>query len=120
MIPTRVQRSRAKSAKQPPNTRYCGRGTKYGNEHVVEYVGSGWWAVDGEEHDDKKTVQAEAVDMYIYDMQIVLRYKPEFFDDLLKYEHLSCFCPLDMPCHVDAIIEHLKRREAELSAKCES
>lgn len=27
-----------------------------------------------------------------------------YFTDLLGYDFLSCFCPLDQPCHVDAII----------------
>ncbi len=31
--------------------------------------------------------------------------------DLSQYEHLSCFCPLDYPCHVDRIIEILEEAE---------
>lgn len=113
--PDRVQRSRKAGSKQPPDTRYCGRGTKYGNEHVIEKLDNGWWGIEGEEYDNKYDAQNDACDLYSYDMRIVLRYKPAFFDDLLNYKHLSCFCPLDMPCHVDAIIEHLKRRAVELS-----
>ena len=33
-----------------------------------------------------------------------------YFAELAKFDYLSCFCPLDQPCHVDAIIEEGKRR----------
>jgi hypothetical protein len=34
-IPVRVQRKRTAGYKHPSNTRYCGRGTIYGNPFVV-------------------------------------------------------------------------------------
>lgn len=33
-----------------------------------------------------------------------------YFAELTGFDYLSCFCPLDSPCHVDAIIEEGKRR----------
>lgn len=33
-----------------------------------------------------------------------------YFTELAGYDFLSCFCPLDSPCHVDAIIEEGIRR----------
>ena len=30
---------------------------------------------------------------------------------LVKYKYLSCFCPLDKPCHVDVWIEYLGKVE---------
>lgn len=34
-LPERIQRKRTKGWKQPANTRYCGRGSKWGNPFVV-------------------------------------------------------------------------------------
>jgi len=30
---------------------------------------------------------------------------------LMGYDYLSCFCPLDKPCHVDIWIEYLEKVE---------
>lgn len=104
MIPDRVQRSRKAGSKQPPNTRYCGRGTKYGNKYKVsDYKDVSKW--DAHKY---------AFWHYAGSLQEIVKTDPAYYDDLLNYEHLSCFCPLDMPCHVDAIIEHLKRRVVEV------
>jgi hypothetical protein len=118
MIPTRVQRSRKAGSRQPEGTRYCGRGTKYGNDSVVEKDGDAW-VVDKYDaaiwFDNREYANEEAVERFqSLQMFWTLRADPAYYDDLLNYKHLSCFCPLDMPCHVDPIIEHLKRREKEL------
>ena len=44
---------------------------------------------------------AEAVRRYSSDIDGFPNYE---FRDLLGYDFLSCFCPLDQPCHIDAII----------------
>jgi hypothetical protein len=93
-IPKRWQRSRKAGAKQPNSCRYVGRGTMYGN---TTKIGHG-------------ITRHQAVECYKMDMKIILSRCPDFYDDLLNYEYVSCFCPLDMPCHCDAIIEHLKTR----------
>ena len=109
-----VQRSRKKGDKQPPNTRYCGRGTKYGNMfEITEYQGS--FVVDQEMFDTKQEAHEYATDCYRHNMKVILSYDQTYFDELLQYDHLSCFCDPSLPCHVkDAIIPHLVQREKEL------
>ncbi len=112
-IPKRWQRSRAKCAKQPASCRYCGRGTKYGNKHKVE---SDFWDAEFDKWFSIPLRQAHenAVEEYLEDMSIWLGNDPAYFDDLFNYKYISCFCPLDLPCHCDAIIEHLEKRIKEL------
>jgi len=100
-IPQRWQRSRRAGAKQPDSCRYVGRGTMWGNENKV----SGWLSSEQKIENHKR-----AVSFYKMDMKVWLSKSPDYFDDLLNYEYISCFCPLDMPCHCDAIIEHLRER----------
>lgn len=105
-VPKRWQRSRRHGMKQPTSCRYVGRPTMYANKNHM---------VAGEERTfgEHKRVTKE----YELDMKIILSLCPEYFDDLLHYEWISCFCPLDMPCHCDPIIEHLSRRIKELEGE---
>lgn len=86
--PKRIQRKRAKGWRTPPNTVYVGRPTKWGNP-------VNW----------KETGRQEAVWWYkrmIYEgyLNIVPLAKIE-----LRGKNLSCFCPLDEPCHADILLE---------------
>lgn len=102
----RIQRKRLKGWRQPPNTRYCGRGTKYGNQHKIIVTLDGW-VVDGVKFQTRYDAQKYSVEKYKMDVLEELKRNPAYFDELKGYENLSCFCPLEMPCHVDAIIEFL-------------
>ena len=114
MTPKRIQRKRTAGWKQPPNTRYCGRGTKYGNTHVIKKMPIYWMVEIAPNHPSVrvthtlKEAHQVARDFYAEDMKRILEKAPNFYDDLRKYTHLSCFCPLDMPCHLDPIIEYLE------------
>ena len=76
----------------PPNTVYVGRPTKYGNPFSVK----GWG-------------QRAAVDMYWE------RLRSPVFGDLgfnladLRGKDLACWCPLDQPCHADALLKEANR-----------
>lgn len=48
VIMERVQRKRTKGWRTPPNTKYVGRGTKFGNPYRVTKDGSSWVVTDGE------------------------------------------------------------------------
>jgi len=50
-------------------------------------------------------------------VDIKLRDDPTWLDELRQYEYLSCFCRLDEACHVDVLIELLKVRNNEQTAK---
>jgi len=112
------QRSRKAGDRQPENCRYCGRGTKYGNATKVEKDGDAWVVDkdnDPEWYDMKEQANEIAVERYMKNMYTILSVIPEFYDDLLQYDYLSCFCDPSLPCHVkDAIIPHLQQRAKEL------
>ena len=125
MTPKRIQRKRTKGYKQPPGTCYCGRGTKCGNDYKIITIDGRVpvYFVENEITGYKTGVifsmeaaHAHAVDMYEnVQMKINISGNPAYYDDLLNYENLSCFCPLDMPCHVDVIIKHLEGRANEVT-----
>jgi hypothetical protein len=37
-----------------------------------------------------------------------------FLAPLVRYQHLSCFCPMDKACHVDMWIAYIRRYESEI------
>lgn len=118
-VPQRWQRSRKAGAKQPDSCRYVGRGTQYGNRHYIIKEENDWLVFDCEDLSYQKQfitchtlkdAHTKAVELHKTDMLIWLEHNPAWLDVLLGYKYISCFCPLDMPCHCDAIIEHLRER----------
>lgn len=118
LTPTRWQRSRKPGAKQPDNCRYCGRGTPVGNPYKVFTIHGKVpvYYVENKEtgfKSDPVLRQADAHHLAAWlfaevwltfpaNQQIVREY-------CAGYEYLSCFCDLDLPCHVDTIIEFLQK-----------
>ena len=114
----------------------CTRPGKYGNPFVVAqnergtYVvtldgaviedgsswgGTGsWWTPDPERNDaqvrehTKKLANASAIIGFAN--RVMCDWPDAMFHDLARFDYLSCFCPLDKPCHVDAIIAEGARR----------
>ena len=119
-IPTYVQRSRKAGAKQPPETYYCGRHNGYNpfaNRHNIEQMGQYWylWADEWIRFDDQTDAHNFSVTRYKRDMADLLNVESAYYDKLFDYKYLSCWCSVDMPCHVkDAIIPYLERRAREL------
>ena len=85
----RHQRSRAKGARQPEGVRYVGRGTQWGNPFSLEFY--------------------TREDALIHFRALVACKTPNdlraWLAPLRFCAGLSCFCPLDQPCHADALIE---------------
>lgn len=119
----RIQRSRKKGYKSPPNSRYCGRPTKWGNP--FKYIGdsvyfhAGYrrtvldpWVYFGsiaEIGNSAKVFRDLLMDLNSHKVEPEIR---RHFDlirdthrDLEDFDSLSCFCSLDKPCHVDSLIE---------------
>lgn len=99
--PVRVQLSRKKGWKMPPNTVSVARPTKFGNPFRVcegrsaaEAVGAFgiWLSVDGC-HADIPGRKAR-----------LLAALPS-----LRGKNLACWCPLDKPCHADVLLEIANR-----------
>jgi hypothetical protein len=90
--PKRIQLSRAKGWRMPPNTVKVDRTTVYGNDCTVEDYGS---------------VEA-AVDMFEHDLAKFSCFHPEDYAAWiapLRGKNLACWCRLDRPCHADVLLE---------------
>ena len=113
MKPQRVQLSRQKGWRMPPNTVKVDRTTKWGNPFIT--------GVDG--------TRAECVRLFELMLAgyLCLSRVPELPDAQLAYrkmvrrdrrhlvgKNLACWCPLDQPCHADVLLrltaQYEKRR----------
>jgi hypothetical protein len=85
-IPRRIQLSRKKGFKLPPNTVVVSRPSKWGNPFKVDEFGR-----DG------------AIKQFRY---LVEKYnlKPQIKAEL-RGKNLACWCPLNQPCHADVLLE---------------
>ena len=124
MKPTRIQRKRTKGYKQPDNTCYCGRGSKWGNPFVVGKYLNGWGkAILTTAICKHPSAYIEIYNSNLFDDIITLEKSVEWYKlwidfqvenqnldltELLKYDHLSCWCSLESPCHVDVLLNKLK------------
>jgi hypothetical protein len=109
-MPERIQRSRAKGWRMPPNTVYVGRGTRWGNPCRIGdtmFMGT------------KYTLEGEAVirpataeDVLIYFRErvvpIALKHNPDWLAPL-RGKNLACWCPAGQPCHADILLELANR-----------
>jgi len=132
MTPQRIQRTRTKGWRMPPNTVYIGRPSKWGSPFAVfgrnEYlmcdashrrtILTPWVIFDHEQDIDVYPATAQiAVDYY-------RRWLAKEFNDGLGYgivrpctftveniiaelrgKNLACWCALDAPCHGDVLLE---------------
>lgn len=121
----RIQRTRKKGYKSPPNSRYCGRPTKWGNpfkdfgESVYFHAGYRWTILDpwvyfgliSRYGNSAKVFRDLLMDPFAYEVEPEIRKHFQLIRDthrdLESFDSLSCFCPLGKPCHVDALIELL-------------
>lgn len=100
MTPQRIQRKRTKGWKMPANTVYVGRPSRWGNP----------WAV--QEGETRKMVVnlfrglIEARDRCDYSSDVLPKgIRTEDIQRELRGKNLSCWCPLDQPCHADALLD---------------
>jgi len=136
-VPARIQRSRAKGATTPPSTKYCGRPGKWGNPFVAiqttknpsrfvvfvivprggfrelcQSIKDKCWQVrrfGKEAFDTKQEAQAHAAFLFGKLMDAAPGQYP--VHELKQYAHLSCWCAIDSPCHVDEIINRIKNQQ---------
>lgn len=94
--PMRIQLSRSKGWRMPPNTVKVDRTTAYGNPWKV-----GVWS----NHYGRNIETAEeAVERY----QTMLAEEPVMaavVRDYLRGKNLACWCRLDQPCHADVLLK---------------
>jgi len=88
----RIQRKRSRGWRMPKNTVYVGRPTRWGNPFEI--------GKDGD--------REEVIKKYREWLRDKLKEDPNFLEPL-RGKDLACWCPLNKPCHVDVILEFLKR-----------
>lgn len=121
----RVQRSRQKGYKTPENTKYVGRPTKFGNPFRLTKDGY-VQAISTNRKIFNKWIMLTEVGGFDQ-KYIVLLYqlwiegnlvnthpflpKPPEAHEIRELEgkNLSCFCSLNVPCHVDILLEQFRR-----------
>ena len=115
MTPIRIQRSRQRKQVSPNGLpiKYVGRPTKWGNPYRVKGEPDNWFVVEGEEPLATFNQKEDAIDccLELFREYIVREHKRGKLniEDLRGY-NLSCWCPLDEPCHVDVLFELLNQK----------
>lgn len=90
----------------------CARPGKWGNPWKVVEAFGGWCVANGYRlepgtYETKELATAEAIRRF---GELVRSWPDAMFDVPARADFLSCFCPLDGPCHVDAILAEGARR----------
>jgi len=88
-MPERVQLSRAKGWKMPPNTVKVDRSTRWGNPNLVSHHG-----------------QAGAVRRFEAELRAgILRFSVDDVRRELRGKNLACWCRPGEPCHADVLLQ---------------
>lgn len=90
-MPERVQRSRRKGWRMPPNTVNVARPSKWGNPYPLALFGNDRALV-------VRTFRAYLAHPNGADLATAARKQ-------LRGKNLACWCPLDQPCHADVLLE---------------
>lgn len=96
MTPVRVQLSRKKGWRMPPNTVKVDRTTPFGNRWTI-----GTWSNTLGRH--VATTQ-EAVDLF-RKFAFVEPHMIGYAKEQLRGKNLACWCKLGEPCHADVLLE---------------
>ena len=86
----RIQRSREKGSRQPPNTKYCGRPSEWANPFRI-----------GDEYTRDEAVEAFRAAFWANELPAT---PARARQELAGYDYLSCWCRLDQVCHVGEYI----------------
>ena len=100
--PVRIQLSRRKGWRMPPNTMKVDRTTKWGNPFVVGKHGTRAECVEyfGYMLNGYICLTEGDPDEQIAYRKMVIRDRAE-----LKGKNLACWCPLNAPCHADLLLQ---------------
>lgn len=108
--PKRIQRRRVKGWKMPENTVYVGRGSKWGNPYRVMQDGGFMWVepegkaltCSTDRMENRIEKQTEAVELF---RERWVPLHTEAIRTELAGKNLACWCPHDLPCHADVLLE---------------
>lgn len=99
--PKRVQRSRKKGWRMPPDAIYVGRPSRWGNPFKIQ-------GPPQEAAQNRKLVK-ELYDLWMVGVTPAPDHRVSPLLNIIKEElaghDLVCWCPLDQPCHADVLLE---------------
>lgn len=116
---TRIQRKRTRGWRAPLDTQgrkpvYVGRGTAWGNPWVVVQTRTGWavnWTKPGRPEPDwtastsnRRAAHLMAVGLYREYLDLNPKLAEQVAEQLAGRD-LMCWCPPELPCHADALLE---------------
>lgn len=113
-MPTRIQRSRKPGFRLPPNTVCINRGTKFGNPFTVDEYGREKAIANFNEC----LTYPHMVYYYFDEIEATTQYNrfvwmSEHLDIIRHADYIACFCPLDVACHGDILIEFSARLQTD-------
>jgi len=112
----RIQRTRIKDWRKPPNTKCVGRPCKWGNPYrdfggnVCIKANRRFWKKAQWEYYCEKSDTVNAISLY---WEYVLNGEGQHLLSHLhelKGKDLMCWCSLDAPCHADVLISLIETR----------
>lgn len=113
--PTRISHLPRRDGPLPEGAKYVGRPSRWGNPYKVKALTRTWHV----QYPSGRSVPAESLQdahgwaclKYRENLNTQVRWGLEmnaFLTPLRDAAALACACPLDMPCHVDVLIELLE------------
>lgn len=99
--PVRIQLSRKRGWRMPPNTVKVDRSTRWGNpykEGITPGNYASWFRADVlRESESERPTEDHPWSRHLHWIAHNLH--------ILKGVNLACWCPLDKPCHADVLLE---------------
>lgn len=99
--PVRIQRSRAKGWRMPPDTVIVSRPSRYGNPFIVGRNGTPEECISKFRDAWERAIALSRIEPRMPPMPFN---GPIFLGPLIG-KNLACWCPLDRPCHADVLLE---------------
>lgn len=95
-MPERIQLSRKKGWRMPPNTVKVDRSTKWGNPYTIKGARAAGY----------KGTDAEIARMCVDEFRAWMRgWRHDELRASLRGKNLACWCPADQSCHADVLLE---------------
>jgi hypothetical protein len=112
MKPKRIQLSRTKGWRMPPNTVKVDRSTKWGNPFIVSANGDAAYCVQLYRYmlGGYQNISDGGACIKRQDTAVAaLKKEKEDGWPTLRGKNLACWCALDKPCHADVLLEIANR-----------
>lgn len=106
-LPTRIQRSRAKGSKLPPNTICCTRPGQFSNPYAIGSYVQPVGPQKTARNDEILITRSNCLIFFEEWARQMLEHDPQWLEPLRKAEFLACWCAIESKCHVDIIIRLL-------------